>query len=759
MLLPRQARSSILEVGQMKTKALLHILTSALLSFSMAFAGIGCFATAFQLDIPFAALALCCAVFGLAGCIAFTSRGRSFLSLCILALLAIYLLRQTQLKDQIIALCYHVSRLYDSAYGCGWLGRPIEVASVALPLYCWGGLNGLIGGLCVSRGRATAIVVFFSLLPLALCLVLTNTIPGLPCLFLFLLSLILLLLTQNVRRRDAAQGAKLTWMLLAPVLFGLVLLLMSNPQATYNKQHYADDLGDAVLRVVDRLPYVDINADGTVQFDLVRHIPDFVDLRHRSPGSQLPIPVMEVSAESNAPLYLRGRDYDSYSGTRWEASARDETFTSLHSNRFLGNGIEPQAMGKLTIKISGSRSSRYLPYYPETNFPLQDGACRNPSSVTTYSYDWYTLPSNYVVTQWASSQDGHFLSSSFSSQEGIPIDGAVIYTIAAPHTAYLQLPDSTRSWAECYLQEQLPLNIGKTDVATLANAIADLVRRSAEYDLNTPRMPEAYDDLARWFLEESDTGYCVHYATATTVLLRAAGIPARYVEGYVTEAKAGQTVTVTEKNAHAWAEYFVLGFGWIPLESTAADLVSGILEPVASSEVTEPSDTSAPTVTEAPTEPSGNSTDPSKVTDDSTSTTPSRPNPSATDPQAPSQVTPNKEVTFTVPGEIWIGLGILLLLFAQRPIRLRCREKYLSAGTPNKRALKHWRFSCRLAKLSHTVPPAQLEELALRAKFSQHTLVEEDLMPFDLFRAETVDQLKNCPWWAKLYHRFLWAIY
>ena len=63
-------------------------------------------------------------------------------------------------------------------------------------------------------------------------------------------------------------------------------------------------------------------------------------------------------------------------------------------------------------------------------------------------------------------------------------------------------------------------------------------------------------DFATWFLNESDTGYCVHFATAGTLMLRALGIPARYVTGYYATAYANQTVTVTTDNAHAWVEYY-----------------------------------------------------------------------------------------------------------------------------------------------------------------------------------------------------------
>ena len=748
----------------MKIKTVSAILSNALLCFLLSFGAILCLTTAFDIEIAPGTLALGCCLWSLGCCILFSRPHGGWIVLCVFLLYFLRLWFRTQLQDQIIHLCYRISRIYNSAYGCGWLGKPMDVDSVTLPLYLWGRLIALIAAWCITRGRFTAVALLFALLPLGLCLVLTNTIPAIFCLFMLLAGLILVLLTQSTRRRDTSQAAALTWMLSIPVVLALALLFITNPQATYNKQHYADDLGDAVLRVVDRLPYVDFTEDGTLQFSAVRHIPDHVDLQDKGPNTQLRIPVMEVTAEGSGTLYLRGRDYDRYTGTQWTASGeRSETFTSLHANTVNVYGIRPLAMGDLAIKTSGTRSSRYLPYYPDMNYHLQDGACNNPGSETAYVYNWYLLPDGFenAIHHRTDEFDGFF--SSGTAQTNLPSDNDTPYftvTVISPYAQYLQLPEDTKTWAETYLAMQLP-NLSENDsVSLIAGAIADLVRGSADYDLDTPRMPDGSQDFARWFLEESDTGYCIHYATATTVLLRAAGIPARYVEGYLTAAVAGRTVTVTEADAHAWTEYYVAGLGWIPLESTAGDRYSGT-PPVAPSTASDPSQdtTAAPAVTETPTEPSADSTEPSNLTEapaDPTAGRPGADTPGSTVPAGPQQP---EDKPFAVNRPVVTGLCLLLLLLVQYPIRLRLREKYLRSGTANSRAVKYWRLASRLAKLSHQPLPDELEELALRSRFSQHTLTEADLKPFDSFRAETVRQLAAGPWWLKLYHRLIWAAY
>ena len=731
----------------MKTKILPDLLTAAFLAFLLAFGGIRCITTAFDLEISLKILILSCLVFAMAGCLLFTRPRGGWTVLALLAVLGIYLWRKTTLTDQLLQLTYRITKTY-TAYGFGWLGRPMGLDSVALPLYLWAGLNALTVGFCVIRRRFAAPAIVVSLLPLVLCLVVTDTTPGVGGLFALLLGLILLLMTQGVRRRDGDQAVRLTRLLAVPVPLALALLFLANPQGTYDKQHYADRLGDALLRVVERLPYVDISADGSMDFSLVRHIPGSVDLQSKGVNRQRAIPVMEVTGESGGPLYLRGRDYDTYTGIQWNATAgRSETFTALHGNTVNDCGVKPLAMGSLTVKTSGARSSRYLPYYPELMYPLQGGACGNPGGEISYSYNWYALPGNFGAAAGAVTVD--------------------VFSGSTTYADYLQLPEATRRWAETYLEDHLTVGLSDAGICDLANAIAGLVRDSADYSLDTRRMPEGTEDFARWFLEESDTGYCVHYATATTVLLRAAGIPARYVEGYLTEAVPAETVTVTEKDGHAWAEYYLPGIGWIPLESTAAISVDRPI--ITAPETTTAEATTVPPTTEPPestTEPSESTTipgtdatDPSKIPVEPTDATAGTPGPNPTEPSEPAQLMPGEEKSFTISKPVLIVICLLLLLLGQYPIRLRLREHHLRTGTPNSRGLKNWRFVCRLARLAGQTPPEELHELALRARFSPYTLTEEDLARFDGFRSQLTAQLRRRPWWQKLWHRLFRAAY
>jgi transglutaminase-like putative cysteine protease len=74
------------------------------------------------------------------------------------------------------------------------------------------------------------------------------------------------------------------------------------------------------------------------------------------------------------------------------------------------------------------------------------------------------------------------------------------------------------------------------------------------------------------FLFDSKRGFCEHYASSFVFLMRAAGVPARVVTGY----QGGEInpvdgyMVVRQSDAHAWAEVWLRGRGWVRVDPTAA---------------------------------------------------------------------------------------------------------------------------------------------------------------------------------------------
>lgn len=103
-----------------------------------------------------------------------------------------------------------------------------------------------------------------------------------------------------------------------------------------------------------------------------------------------------------------------------------------------------------------------------------------------------------------------------------------------------------------------------------ARAIENYLR-TIPYTLDVPA-PPGDRDVADYFLFDLKRGYCDYYATAMTVLARAAGVPARVAVGYAagTFDDATQSFVVTEADAHSWTQIYFPEYGWVDFEPTSA---------------------------------------------------------------------------------------------------------------------------------------------------------------------------------------------
>jgi hypothetical protein len=120
--------------------------------------------------------------------------------------------------------------------------------------------------------------------------------------------------------------------------------------------------------------------------------------------------------------------------------------------------------------------------------------------------------------------------------------------------------------------EDLKLKEMTTDWQKI-RAIEQFFANHFTYSLNPPLSPDRTNALG-YFLTRSHSGHCQYFATATVLLLRQAGVRARYVTGYVVpeSARHGDTYLVRARDAHAWALAYNSETGlWDQIDTTPGD--------------------------------------------------------------------------------------------------------------------------------------------------------------------------------------------
>ena len=678
--------------------------TAAVLAFLLSFGGLGCLATAFDLACDLWELCGFCFLTAAVFALCFRFKWGSLALLCLLALAAGYLWQDGTAAQQTRNLLNVISVRYDRGYGCGYI-LPGSEPGIMLPLWVTAVAVILVTVWTVQRRQIVILAAILAAIPLIAALVVTDTVPAALFLYLFLLGLLLLIFTSHARRRPGGQDNRQAVFLLLPTAAALGLLFWAVPEEGY--VNHAQVHLDKIMSLAARLPVVEETPTGELRLNISLGGDERRDVNLRTVGTQpgWRYPVMEVTASRTGTVYLRGQDYDVYSGTGWTAGER----------RWEEFGGGDAAGETVTIQTRGVKNVLYLPYYPQESQAIVGGRVSNPDGLTEYSFSLSKPtappPMDETQIQFAVGQAGQMDTLVYRT---LPLDSQWAKDLVLQITA------------DC-----------ETD-AERAAAIAEYVRNSAVYDRKTSKMPADNQDFVRWFLEESDRGYCVHFASATTVLLRAAGIPARYVTGYMVQTRAGEPVTVTADMAHAWAEYFD-GGTWVILEATPA---------AQEEETTLPEEiTIRPSEAETQTFPSMEATQP---------TAPSVEPTEETVPPAPEEKKVDFGAVFTV--TVTAVLTVLAVL-CQGHARLYFKEQRWNSGRRNQKALARFRQAEELAKVMKLELPEELEELAQRAKFSQHTLTAQELRRFDAFREEAFAIARKRPWYMKLLYRYFWAVY
>lgn len=274
------------------------------------------------------------------------------------------------------------------------------------------------------------------------------------------------------------------------------------------------------------------------------------------------------SAAPKSTVYLRGFVGKYYAGKEWMTD-KDSALEKYYRRE---GWALPESGGDL-INLTYDAFG----YLTSEKVSVEELAA--PGSYTVYPYGTQ-IPEDYKVhwdgtVEWKSGSYEFF----YSRPENYDPEQGLTGTAAREESEYRAYVYDTYCEypAEKFprLTEFLESSGFRTD--SVYNSLADVLaylRKTAVYDLDTPNTPRG-EDFVEYFLFESGAGYCTHFASSAVLMLRYLGVPARYATGYAAapgDFKRNEDGTysavILDKQAHAWAEVYLDGIGWVPVEMT-----------------------------------------------------------------------------------------------------------------------------------------------------------------------------------------------
>ncbi len=562
-------------------------------------------------------------------------------------------------------------------------------ASVTLFLMMIAALTGILLAFSLIRSKMILLPAMIPLPLILLSLFYSDQQPALWTILLLTFYFGYSLLGYGLRKEDAPR-LWLYSLTLAPAILAFCLVLLAAfPKSSFEPipeetRHRIFTEGLGVKELLESNP-------GSGDND-----PEEYDMRRQGDRPQSNRDVFRIVSSVGGDALLRTHSYGQYSNGAWEpVKPYSGAWRSMES---LGSRAA-ETTAQLSIR-GANGNDLIVPYAFTANGLDAEESCIRSNGRKNYSWSYHPT---YAL-----------LPGEITDEE------ADYYARYAPEQ--YTMPDGPEKDALIQLVRSAGIEDGGDAYETATN-VARFVSESAEYSL-TPGKTPAGEDFVLYFLNERRRGYCIHFASATTAILQALGYPARFTIGYYVvlppEADGTTEYVVGERASHAWAEIYLPGAGWVPVESTPvddADYASAVRrseneEPVGETVPTPEPPTSAPTLVPPTPAPSG------------------EPEPGTTQKPVGTPASIEEEELISEParsraGLWWIAVPLVPLLWIGTGVLIRKRREASFRRPDIKRSIPEMAYYLnRLERFGLRKDP-DAEEWALEAVFSDHSMKQE----------------------------------
>ena len=363
----------------------------------------------------------------------------------------------------------------------------------------------------------------------------------------------------------------------AAVLFLVVLSLLISDVVYQDELALLINQKPALVALQDKLFRFEIHTDVDVPLDIQF---DKEKLDNNTPRYLAKkVLTMIVDREPSSNIYLKGYNGNIYEDSVWSG---DYSPFLEACNR---HHAEPEDVTEALFQ-SGYKQLEILPNSHVINYSIQYEQRGNRAYIP-YFTDYASLGNGYSVTGDYLLKKGDAIKKMTGTGLDVSGFGASGQYEIDPKKYDFTLGDY--SWYEDTVTDiytEVPTDLWFTidalgikslkdgqDAMGIAEGVKKYLANNMDYNLQLDKLSEREDPIW-YFLTQSKEGYCMHFASAGTMMLRYLGVPARYVSGYVIhqgafyKTEAGYVGIARDRNAHAWVEIFVEGIGWLPVEMT-----------------------------------------------------------------------------------------------------------------------------------------------------------------------------------------------
>ncbi len=637
-----------------------------------------------------------------------------------------------------------------------YFSKSVAISATGLFVALSALLSGLLT-LLIIRIRRILPATILSIITVVPCFLLVNTLPALLPLLTMCAVLFALFISNPIRRTGAPKGGVISFVIALLMAVVVFCVYCFNPVVSYKRSDWQDELLNFAMSLTGKVDEVDNSFSASV-----KNVRQKIDLSDEGYLKQTHTPVMTVETSFSGKLYLRGVAYANYKGNEWSilTDEQAESYPDYFSSAVMTKSSDAR-YAVMNIITKNEESVIYTPYYfsyvPNFSTEMCDVLVRNDTGTKNYDVTYQMFETEkYSATDrlrilysamGASELEADENWYSFYCEQSAQFDDYKDFV----YSNYLDVPEDVKAEMQSIAQEN-----GFTDLqkAQLVDEVKSYVRNSARYSLDTQRVPQG-KDISTWLLKESDTGYCVHFATSLAVMLRSLDIPARYVTGYCVESNPNDFTAVTSDNAHAWVEYFDDDMGWVPIDSTPPDFTS-IVGEVEDDDTSDSGQTEtqlpSQSQTEAqPTEPATDANQAGVIH----STVDSAENNNAYEGGKPVAII-ILNIIATVFALILLSVIILIL---RRFVVLKLRVRSFSSSSRNNRAKNIYRYIIKTAEHSHIPIPQEVSDIAEKARFSNGKISSDelDIMLLEARKRENT-LLEDVSFTKKLYLKYILAL-